>query len=96
MRYIFIVMNEIGVFIWFVLFEDLGSVNLKHERNIYVRNAIYYDVAIVGFNWYVMLMIIMMILIWDDIVNKDHVNMNCYYWWIYLSKQTKRKRKTKT
>ena len=30
----------------------------------------------------VMIMMIMMILIWDDIVNKDHVNMNCYYWWI--------------
>jgi len=41
------------------------------------------DVAIEDFNWYVMIMIIMMILIWDDVVNKDHVNMNfCYCWWI--------------
>ena len=32
------------------------------------------------FNRYVMIMIIMMISIWDDVVNKDHVNMNCYYW----------------
>ena len=38
------------------------------------------DVTIKDFNWYVM--IIMMILIWDDVVNKDHVNMNWYYWWI--------------
>ena len=37
------------------------------------------EVAIKDFNWYVMIMIIMMILIWDDNVNKDHVNMNCYY-----------------
>ena len=40
------------------------------------------DVAIEDFNWYVMIMIIMMILIWDDVVNKDHVYMNCYYCWI--------------
>ena len=41
------------------------------------------DVAIENFNWNVMIMIITMILIWDDVVNKDHVNMNwCYCWWL--------------
>ena len=41
------------------------------------------DVAIDDFNWYVVMLIFMMILIWDDVVNKDHVNMNwCYCWWL--------------
>ena len=41
------------------------------------------DVAIEDFNWYVVILIIMMILIWYDVVNKDHVNMNwCYCWWL--------------
>ena len=41
------------------------------------------DVAIDDFNWYVVMLIFMMILIWDDVANEDHVNMNwCYYWWL--------------
>ena len=70
----------------------LVSVNLRHERTIYIyvwvcvcvcKMRFVVDVAIEDFNWYVMIMIIMMILIWDDSVNKDHVNMNCCYcWWI--------------
>jgi len=41
------------------------------------------DVAIDEFNWYVVMLIIMMILIWDDVIIKDHVNMNwCYCWWL--------------
>ena len=60
------------------------SMNLRHERNIYICEMRFVvNVTIEDFNWYVMRMIIMMILIWDDAVNKDHVNMNfCYYWWI--------------
>ena len=41
------------------------------------------DVAIDDFNWYVVMLIFMMILIWDDVANEDHVNMNwCSYWWL--------------
>ena len=41
------------------------------------------NVAIDDFNWYVVMLIFMMILIWDDVANEDHVNMNwCYYWWL--------------
>ena len=36
------------------------------------------DVTIDDFNWYVVMMIFTTILIWDEIVNDDHVNMN---WW---------------
>ena len=40
------------------------------------------DVAINELNWYVVMLTFMMILIWDDVVNDDHVNMNwCYYWY---------------
>jgi len=34
------------------------------------------DVAIGDFNWYVVMLIFTMILIWDDVVNGDHVTMN--------------------
>ena len=41
------------------------------------------DVAIDDLNWYVVMLIFMMILIWDDVVSDDQVNMNwCYYWWL--------------
>ena len=70
-------MNDIVLVVWNVLFEDRACGN-----DIVVFVWIVVDVAIEDFNWYVMIMIIMMILIWDDVVNKDHVNMNCYYWWI--------------
>ena len=39
------------------------------------------DVVIDDFNWYVVMLIFMMILIWDDVANEDHVNMNWYYYW---------------
>ncbi len=77
-------MNDIVLVVWNVLFEDLW-VWILGMKDIYVymcEMQFVVDVAIEDFNWYVMIMIIMMILIWDDIVNKDHVNMNCYYWWI--------------
>ena len=77
-------MNDIVVFVWIVLFEDLW-VWISGMKDIYVymcEMQFVVDVAIEDFNWYVMIMMIMMILIWDDVVNKDHVNMNCYYWWI--------------
>jgi len=71
------------LFIKLVLFEDLGSVNLRHGKYIYMRNALIIDVAIGDFNWYVVMLIFTTILIWDDVVNGDHVNMNwCYYWWL--------------
>ena len=41
-----LLMNEIIVFIWLVLFEDLGSVNLERERNMYMRNVIIDDVNV--------------------------------------------------
>jgi len=41
------------------------------------------DVTIGNFNWYVVMLMFMMILIWDDVVNKDYVNMNWWYcWWL--------------
>ena len=71
-------MNDIVLVVWNVLFEDRACGN-----DIVVFVWIVVDVAIEDFNWYVMIMIIMMILIWDDVVNKDHVNMNwCYCWWL--------------
>ena len=40
------------------------------------------DVAIGDFNWYV----VMLILIWDDVVNGDHVSMNWIeLWWTILN-----------
>ena len=38
--YLFL-MNNVIVFIRFVLSEDLGSVNPRHERYMYMRNATY-------------------------------------------------------
>ena len=78
-------MNDIVVDVWFVLFEDMW-VWILGMKEIYIyicEMRFVVNVTIEDFNWYVMRMIIMMILIWDDAVNKDHVNMNfCYYWWI--------------
>ena len=69
-------MNDIVVFIWFVLFEDLG-VWISGMKEIYMCEMRFIvDVAIEDFNWRVVILVIMMILIWDDAVNKDHVNMN--------------------
>jgi len=81
--YIFIVMNGIVVSIWFVLFEDLRVWISSMKEICMCRMRFIVDVAIEDFNWYVVILIIMTILIWDDIVNKDHVNMNwCYCWWL--------------
>ena len=39
------------------------------------------DVSIDDLNWYVVMLIFMMILIWDNVVSDYQVNMNwCYYW----------------
>ena len=41
------------------------------------------DVAIDDFNWCMVMLIIMIILIWDYVVSKDQVNMNwCYFLWL--------------
>ena len=41
------------------------------------------DVAIDDFIWYVVRLIFMMILIWDNVVNDDHGIMSWYcYWWL--------------
>ena len=41
------------------------------------------DVAIDEFNWYMVMLIFMMILIWDNVVNDDHGIMSWYcYWWL--------------
>ena len=38
------------------------------------------DVAIGDFNWYVVMLMFMMILIWDDVVNND-IEMSCCWCW---------------
>ena len=63
--YVCIVMNDIVLVVWNVLLEDRACGN-----DIVVFFWIGVDVAIEDFNLYVMIMIIMMILIWDDVVNK--------------------------
>ena len=67
-----------------VLFEDLGNVNLRHEKNICICGMrLTVDLVIDDINWYVVMLIFMMVLIWDDVANEDHVNMNwCYYCWL--------------
>ena len=81
--YIYIVMIDIVFFIWCVLFEDLVVWILGMKEIYMCRMRFVVNVAIEDFNWYVVILIIMMILIWDGVVNKDHVNMNwCYCWWL--------------
>jgi len=66
-----------------VLFEELVVWILGMKEIYMCRMRFVVNVAIEDFNWYVVILIIMRILIWDDIVNKDYVNMNWWYcWWL--------------